>query len=86
MAMQPFSAPSKELDALIPAGLIRHGGHPVLSWCASNAALKRDHNENIKYVKGASQANRIDLVVALVIALACYMTEIPEEDGEVFFI
>jgi phage terminase large subunit-like protein len=63
-----MSAPSKQLEALVLAQRIRHGGHPVLSWMAANVAVQSDHQGNIKPSK-AKSTERIDGIVSLVMAL-----------------
>ncbi len=65
-----MSAPSKELERRVIEGTLRHGDNPVLTWMASNSAVKTDPAGNIKPVKPDHQgAARIDGIVALVMAL-----------------
>jgi phage terminase large subunit-like protein len=64
-----LSAPTKELERLVLAGKLRHGGHPVLTWCADNAVVERDAAGNVKLSKRKS-TERIDGVAALVNAIA----------------
>jgi len=59
----------KALDVLYRRRQIRHGGHPVLNWCADNVTLEKDAYDNWKPSKGKSR-ERIDGIVALVMALA----------------
>lgn len=63
-----MSAPSKELEKLVMSQRLRHAGHPILSWCASNVAIERDAAANIKPSKKKS-TEKIDGIVALVMAL-----------------
>jgi phage terminase large subunit-like protein len=63
-----LSAPSKELEARVLSRRLRHGGHPVLRWMASNVAVEMDAAGNIKPSKKVS-TEKIDGIVALVIAL-----------------
>ena len=49
------------------AGKVRHGGHPVLSYCARNTVCVPDSNENRKFDK-AKSTGRIDGMVATAIA------------------
>lgn len=63
-----MSAPTKELEKLVLAGKVRHGGHPVLRWNASNVAVKQDAAGNLKPDKERS-GDKIDGIVALVMAL-----------------
>jgi phage terminase large subunit-like protein len=60
-----MSYPSKELEKLVAAVKIRHGGNPVLTWNASNATVRTDSNGNIKPDKARSK-EKIDGIVALV--------------------
>jgi len=49
-------------------GQMRHGGHPVLRWCAANVMVETDAAGNIKPSK-AKSGDKIDGIVALVMAL-----------------
>jgi phage terminase large subunit-like protein len=64
-----LSGPTKELLRLILSGQLRHGGHPILRWHASNAVAEQDAAGNIKLSKRKS-ARKIDGLAALVNALA----------------
>jgi phage terminase large subunit-like protein len=73
-----MSEPSKELERLVIAGKLRHGGQPVLRWCAGNVMVETDGSpaENIKPVKPKTKHkarrqddNKIDGIVALVMAI-----------------
>jgi phage terminase large subunit-like protein len=66
-----MSSPSKMLETLIVDGQLQHGGHPVLRWMASNAAVETDSAGNIKPSKKAS-TERIDGIVALVMGLGVW--------------
>ena len=69
-----LSGPSKQLENLVVSGRIRHGGHPVLSWQASNVAIQQDSAAgNIKPSK-AKSTERIDGVVSLVMAIGLWQT------------
>jgi phage terminase large subunit-like protein len=63
-----LSSPTKELDKLVAAGKIRHGGQPVLRWMAGNVAVEQDAAGNLKPSKKKS-TERIDGIVALVMAI-----------------
>lgn len=69
LAMSP---PTKELLRLVVERKFAHGGHPVMRWCASNVAPRRDHADNLKIDKERS-AHRVDPMVALVMALDGWM-------------
>jgi len=66
--MAAMTSPAKELEALMRAGKLRHGGNPVLRWMASNVALQFGPNEQIKPDRQRS-GEKIDGIVALIEAL-----------------
>ena len=69
-----LSGPSKQLENFVVSGKLRHGGHPVLSWQASNVAIQQDSAAgNIKPSK-AKSTERIDGVVSLVMAIGLWQT------------
>lgn len=74
MYMSTLSAPTKEFERLIMSELINHAGNPVLRWMMSNVMIVRDSNDNIRTDKGKSK-EKIDGIVATIIALCVYMTE-----------
>ncbi len=63
-----MSAPTRELYKLTLEKKLAHGGHPVLSWCMDNVVVQTDPAGNIKPSK-AKSSEKIDLVVALIMAL-----------------
>jgi len=63
------------LEDLVIESRIRHGNHPVLNWCASNAVVVRDPAGSRKFDK-AKSTGRIDGLVAL--AMALNGAELPE--------
>jgi phage terminase large subunit-like protein len=69
-----LSPPTKELIRLILARKLRHGGHPVLRWMASNAIVDTDPAGNIKLSKKKSR-NKVDGMAALVNALAGWLAD-----------
>jgi phage terminase large subunit-like protein len=70
--IQTLGEPSKHFERLVYAGLIDHGGHPVLRWMAGNAVVRFDENLNFMPAKKRS-AEKIDGIVSTVMAtgLAC---------------
>lgn len=66
--MQNMSAPSKELERLLLARKLEHGGNPVLRWNADNVVVVEDENENIRPSKKRS-LQRIDGITAMILAL-----------------
>ena len=70
---QGFKDMTPALDALehaLLAGNLRHGGNPILRWCASNAVVTRDAAGNRKLDKSKA-TGRIDGMVALAMAMGC---------------
>ena len=76
-----MSAPTKQLEILARQGKIWHDGDPVLRWAISNVELKVDPAGNIKADKGHS-ADKIDPVVALVMAIGEHLKSEPEGNYE----
>lgn len=71
---------SKKLEELVYAKRLRHGGNPLLRWCAGNVALLYDTNGNFRPDKKRSKRNgRIDPIVATVMALSRAVAVEPEE-------
>lgn len=73
-----FSEPMKELEALVLDGRFHHDGDPVLAWMVSNVVCHMDAKDNI-YPRKERPENKIDGVVALIMALARYVSE--EDEG-----
>lgn len=63
---------AKELERLIKSKKLVHGNDPVLAWMISNCVLYVDPNDNIK-VKKETYENKIDGVIALIMALSRFM-------------
>ncbi|HEY2838338.1 MAG TPA: terminase TerL endonuclease subunit, partial [Pirellulales bacterium] len=76
--VRDMSAPTKELERLVLAGKLQHGGNPVLTWCASNVHVTIDPAGNYKPDKSKS-TDRIDAAVALIMAIGVAMQE--PDDG-----
>lgn len=74
-----LGAPSKEFERLIYAGLLDHGGHPVMRWMVGNVAIRFDSNGNFKPDKHKS-SEKIDGVVATVMALGLAIQDEPSPD------
>lgn len=64
-----MSSPTKDFGADVKAGKLRHGGHPVLRWMASNAQIQSDAAENIKIVK-KDRRSRVDGIIAAIMGRA----------------
>lgn len=72
---QSMSPALRDLEAELLNERVRHGGHPVLGWCAANAVVQSDPAGNRKLVKPNSSGRkvksfgRIDGMVALTMAM-----------------
>lgn len=63
-----LSEPTKEIERLVLKGGFAHGGHPILRFNASNAAIRYDANRNIMPCKRTS-TGPIDGILAFVMAV-----------------
>jgi phage terminase large subunit-like protein len=68
-----MSPPSKEFQKMVMSGNFEHLNDPVLRWMMGNVVIYSDINENIKPDKKRSR-NKIDGIVALIIAIGTYLT------------
>lgn len=68
----------RSLEALALDGRLRHGNHPVLAMCASNAVAKKDDAGNRKLSKSRSRG-RIDGMVSLAMAVGAAGEHIDEK-------
>jgi len=73
-----FSEPMKELEKLVMSGKLHHNGDPVLAWMISNVVCHLDNKDNI-YPKTERPENKIDGVIAVIMALGRWMVQ--EESG-----
>lgn len=81
---QGFKDMSPALDTLeaeLMSGRIRHGGHPVLKWCAANAIAVRDPAGNRKLDKSKA-TGRIDGMVAMAMAMGAATSMTAERKPE----
>ena len=73
---------AKQLERLVYAKRLRHGGNPVLRYCANNVALLFDSNDNFRPDKKRSKPNgRIDGIVAACMAASRAVAGTLEERG-----
>lgn len=72
--------PAKELERLLKGGRIRHGGHPILRWHASNVIVDIDKNGNYTINKKKSRS-KIDGIAALLMAILCQMNDPSQRRG-----
>ena len=68
----------RELESLLLSKKLRHGNHPVLTMCASNATVLTDPAGNRKFIKGKT-TGRIDGMVALAMAVGVMPTTVQTE-------
>jgi phage terminase large subunit-like protein len=73
----------REFESLLLARKLRHGNHPVLAMCASNATVVKDPAENRKFVKGKA-TGRIDGMVALAMSVGV-MPQAPSSETKSFW-
>jgi phage terminase large subunit-like protein len=66
--LKSYTAPTKELEAMLLSGKLDHGGNGVLAWMASNLHVQTDKNENRMPTKKHS-IGRIDGMCALIMAI-----------------
>jgi phage terminase large subunit-like protein len=66
--VQNFSAPMKEVEALVLQHRLHHDGNPVMRWMVSNVVAHRDAKDNI-FPRKAAEQNKIDGPVATIMAL-----------------
>jgi phage terminase large subunit-like protein len=65
-----------QFEALALNGKLRHGNHPLMTWCAANAIVTRDAANNRKLDRSRA-TGRIDGLIAAVMAVAA-MSGAPE--------
>jgi phage terminase large subunit-like protein len=75
--IRSYTAPTKELTALLLSSKLDHGGNPVLAWMASNLKVSGDKNENMMPNKLHS-TGRIDGMTGLIMAIGRWQA--PSED------
>lgn len=74
-----LTEPTKRLIAAVGGARVRHGGHPVLRWMASNAVAETDAAGNVKPSKDRS-LEKIDGIAAIVSGIAAWLAS-PEPEG-----
>ena len=73
-----MSSPTKEFERLVKKGMINHGGNPVMRWMMTNVLPSIELNDNLR-LKKMSKNQKIDGVVAAVIALGVYHSNPQQE-------
>jgi phage terminase large subunit-like protein len=69
-----YTAPTKELEAMLLAEQLDHGGNEVLTWMASNLHVLIDKNEN-KMPSKRHSIGRIDGITALIMSIGRSMAD-----------
>ena len=68
-----MSEPTKELERLVLSGKVRHSGHPILRWQASNSTVTMDPAGNIKIIKADAKGQgkkKVDGIIAAIMGLS----------------
>ncbi len=74
-----LSPASKETAALIQTGKIKHLNDPFVTWQLENCTVYTDLNENIKVRKGEDATQKIDAIIALIMAVSLASGKLDEE-------
>lgn len=82
-ALWNFNKPTKYFELLIKKGLVVLDDNEITRYCFRNVALKYDHNDNVKPVKGGSDMQKIDGVISIVESLGVYL-DTPQFSNELF--
>jgi phage terminase large subunit-like protein len=80
-----LSEPTKHLGALVTGRKLRHGGHPMLRWMASNMVVRQDPNGNLSPDK-SKVTERIDGIVALIMAIGAALVNRDREPEYAMYI
>lgn len=81
--MGAYAEPSREFERLVIAGKIRHGGNPVLRWMVSNTVSLTNGAGYLMPSRKRSR-DKIDGVIAAVMAMGCYMRADAQESVSVY--
>lgn len=71
-----FSEPTKELDAAMRAGRLRHDGNPVLDWCIGNVVGRYDARSNV-YPRKAKPEQKIDAAITTIMGIGRVLASQP---------
>ena len=80
-----FNEPAKDLLVKIISKQIRHGGNPVLRWCADNLVMRSDPNGNVAPDKQKAK-DKIDGMVALIMAMNGALRQTKEVEPTIMWI
>jgi phage terminase large subunit-like protein len=76
-----YNAPTKEFLSLVLGRKLRHGGHEVLRWMASNLAVEENATGDLRPCKKKS-GDKIDGITALIMAIGESLTN--EDDRSIY--
>lgn len=76
-----LNEPCKQLLKCCAEGSIAHGGNPVLRWMALNTEAKYDHKGDMMPTRSDDRSQKIDGIVATIIAMARAMVRGSQDDG-----
>lgn len=76
-----MSAPCKELERLYLEESLKHGNNAALNWMANNAAWKVNEYNDKRFDRQKS-SEKIDGMVALAMALGCWIKHEQKTDGD----
>ena len=75
-----MAAPTKQFETLVLTKQVEHFGNPVLRWMLASTVVMTDPAGNIKPDK-AKSSQKIDGIVASIMALCEWMTAQANEDN-----
>ena len=75
-----MAAPTKQFETLVLTKQVEHFGNPVLRWMLASTVVMTDPAGNIKPDK-AKSSQKIDGIVASIMALGEWMTAQANEDN-----
>lgn len=79
-----LSEATKDFEVSVVTGRLKHGGNPVLRWCANNVVVVTDEAGNVKPNK-AKASGKIDGIVAAIMARSRSIVAPGEEPPEAGF-
>lgn len=80
-----MSPPMRELEGSLASGRFHHPDNPAFNWMASNLVAREDAKENV-YPRKEAPENKIDGMVALLMAMGRAMHEAPAKKAKVLFL
>ncbi len=78
-----LNGPTRELERIVTSRLLSHGGNPILTWAAANAAIRENATGLIQLHKSKS-TGRIDPLAALINAIAAQASTTGQGEPSVY--